>query len=160
MAGEIQDVQTSTFTVQNDNTEQQVYAFAVPANTVTGATLYRLALGGTVSARLVAPGTLTLRLKYGSSTVVIFSETMLTGVSSAAYLGELDIVLFPTGDVVLSGIFVQNAADVLSVSGPRISRGTGTENMTQDNLIRATAQFSAADTNNAFTRQLAILQKF
>lgn len=157
MAAAIQDFQFNPLVISNDNTEQVVYSATIPAFSVTTTYRYQIILGGVISTRAVLPGTLTLRIRLDTGVSVVVSETPLTGASNVRFNANLEAWFRADGNVGLSGFFVQNAGDLMTPSGARLGASATTVDVTQDNILTATIQFSTADPANTFTRGLAAL---
>jgi hypothetical protein len=155
----IKDVQFGPEHVSDDATEQTVYSFTLQANTVSGVSLYRLMLAGSVSSRAVLPGTITLRYKCAGLSASIVAETLLPGVTLSNFVANLDCWVVPGSPnvVVLGGIFSQNAADVFPIAGARSAGTGGVIDLSVDQIVSATIQFDTADPGTVFTRQVCAL---
>lgn len=154
----VSDVQFTPLTVANDDTEQQVYAFNVTGGSITTASRYQVVLSGVLSTRLLAPGTFTMRLRLGDSAVAtIVDESMVLGAANARYTANLEAWLRPDNAVGLGGFFAQHANDIFTTSGVRLSSAAASVDLSVDQLLSVSVQFSAADPDNSFTRALAAL---
>jgi hypothetical protein len=160
MAHEIIDFQGSAVTVANTNVETAVFNYTVLANSINTVSLYRLMLTGTLSSKLVTPGTITLRHKFGSLEVAVMTETPNVNLSGVGFICNLDCWIMPgsSANVVAVGGFVsQSGGDLFLPSGVRSSSAAAAKDLTVNNLITTTVQWQTADANNSFTRSIAAL---
>lgn len=158
MATDLEDTQTGVASWANTSAEEIVYGWSVPANFINQATLYRITMGGSISTRAALPGNLTVRLKCAGFTATIASEAMLASLSASNFASNFDCILFPDGRIALNGLVVQNASDIFTSAGPRIgSTGGAGVDLTIEQTIMVTIQFSTADTGNVFIRKLVTM---
>ena len=152
----VSDVQFSNITVTNDTGEQIVYAKTIPGGSITTATRYQVVLTGTISAA-AAPGNIAIRVNLGSASVDIVNEALLALSSNAHFTCNAEIWLRNDNVVGLGGFFAQNAAEIFTSSGVRLNSNASALNLTVDQLLTVTVQFSTADPANSFMRSLAAL---
>jgi len=157
MVHELRDFQSAPLSIASDATEQTVYSFTVAANSITTATLHRCMFSGKVSSKASAPGTLTVRAKFGATTTIVLAETLNLSALNSGFVANLDCWVLPSGVIAVGGFFAQSGADLFAVAGSRSQSATGAVDLTVDNIFAITAQFSVADVGNVFTRSIASL---
>lgn len=162
MSLDLVDFQGGTLTIANDSAEETLFSYTVPGGTLNHATLFQLQLIGTIATKLLAPGTITIRLKFGAIEAVVMAETLLANLSATFFNAILDVWVIP-GDpdrvVSAGGAFSQDRASLFSGAGANATMGNGTADLSIDNVLSATVQFSVANSANIFTRTLAALTR-
>ncbi len=159
MSSQLLDIQSSPFVISNDNTEQQIYGYTVYNGTVNAAKVLRVIFIGKLSTKTLAPGTITLKFKFGAIEVTVISETLLLGLTDKAFMIVLDCWLIPgtTDFALIDGSFTQDGADIFTPAGQRFNISSGAVNFGVNNLISVTIQFSVANANNSFERTMLAL---
>ena len=79
----------STVTVTNTTTETSIFSFSIPANTLGPNRLLRVNIGGTYLNNSGGIRTLTIRLKYGATTVASFARTITEVNPVAGFIFDL-----------------------------------------------------------------------
>lgn len=153
------DFQSAPLTIDTDNTEQPIYSWLVHGGTISQLTRHHLHMIGAISTKTLAPGSITLRLKFGALSVSIVADTVLAGAVGGRFIADLDCWFIPGGPdhVMLAGQFHENAAGVLTPTGSRSNSLSDVVDLSIDNYLTVTWQFSVAHAMNSLTRSLAVL---
>src|SRR5258706_16409596 len=159
MSSQLLDIQSSPFVISNDNTEQQIYGYTVYNGTVNAAKVLRVIFIGKLSTKTLAPGTITLKFKFGAIEVTVISETPLLGLTDKNFMIVLDCWLIPgtTDFVLIDGSFTQDGSSIFSPAGQRFNVNSGNVNFGINNTIGISVQFSVANAQNIFERTMLSL---
>lgn len=142
-------------TVVNSAAETAIYSFSIPGGTLSSGRILRCVVAGTILNNSGGGLVLTLRLKYGSTTIYADSPALFT--SSAVRMPfrlEFDIADTGASQQTLNGFFaIGNTSAVSTGYGDLASsaktfnpiHGTSAENEASALTLQATAQWSGAD---------------
>jgi hypothetical protein len=139
--------------VSNTTTETTVYTKSVPGNLLGTLNRARLQLFAQLSSVGLLPGTLTVRIYYGSAVIAILNAmTIASGLASAPVRIEGEVSgLGATNSQLLSGKYEDG-----SESG--LARGTGAIDSTAAQTLKVTVQFGTANAANVFVSDHCVLE--
>jgi hypothetical protein len=158
---------TSAFTLANSTTETQALVFSIPANFMAAGTTFLLSGFGVVSTVAATGGTVTWRVRIGSTTLTGNIATSLApataaGITTIAF--EL-MVLVTVRTAGASGTVIGNGSSSGNVgtAGALVYTGSGTTatvavDTTAAKLVELTAQWSAANASNTVTLHNASIE--
>jgi len=154
--------------VTNTTTETTVYTFTVPGATLGTTKALRLTLIGDHYNNDGADRTLTIRVKYGATTILsgVFTVTSVGGTNRLAILGEVMLVAANSATAqVASGDFLASnqgaAGGTMSVSGETIMTGINNavaEDSANALALTVTVQHGVASGNVNFRLHSAVLE--
>lgn len=157
-------VDASTVTVVSSTAETDLATVSLPANTLStgNAILMKIHLSQFIAQN---PGTCTIRLKYGSTTLASVVFAPAAGCSSMSAV--INAMLAANGATnaqkgtldIFGGLtpFMDNTAITRESRG--YGSGTATEDSTGALTLKITVQFSASTVNDTAVKQLAIFEK-
>lgn len=153
----VYDKSVSDTTVGNTITETSLYSKSISANDLASASGLRVRMAGTWLSNTAATRTLTLRFKFGATTITTF--TLSLPVAGATGTFEIEVLLFNTATnaqaVFEDARFVRSGA---VVDEGISSAGTAAEDTTGAKTFNVTAQWDAASANATLTKKMAIME--
>ncbi|MPZ13752.1 MAG: hypothetical protein GEU73_04910 [Chloroflexi bacterium] len=161
------DVVTSTTQVVNTTTETDLYSESIAGGDAEAGTVYRLWATGDVLNNSGGEVTYTLRVKFGTTTVL---ESAAIGYGDSANRAEwlLDVVLYAVSPSAqrLSGHFVPSASqgqswDQITGVVPRqlVGYGTATEDTSTAKTLAFTVEMGTANANADMRLHAAVLER-
>ena len=158
-------VQTADQTVTNTTTETTLFGTGTGSTTLASGVLagrtIRITLRGVMSTP-VTPGTLTIRVKVGSTTIATATASSLVGSSSNSQFRFETLIQNRTtgvsGTVVSSGTFSYQGASAVVVETLDNAGATATVDTTASNAINVTAQWDTADTGKIIKSVVATIE--
>lgn len=152
---------TGNLSVSTSNVETNLISVSVPGGTLSLSNGVRAVLN--ISSVLAsAGGTLTIRFKYGSTTLVTSADV---APSTAACSGWIEATLLATGSIatqegILNVFLQQEGRDNTGLRQTYdYGSGTSTENSASALNLVISAQFSVANANNFISMENAIIEK-
>lgn len=146
-------------TVVNTTTETTIFTFTIPANTLGTDNSTRLFIQGRVTDNTGGGAQLlTVRLKYGATTVATRIIESVTGITDQGY--PFMFALMADGATNAQEAMMKLQRDLASASTvpTNIARGTAAEDSTTALALAVTVQWDLADANLSYTMEHAVLE--
>lgn len=149
------DRSISDTNVNNDNTEQSLYSFTVPANTMGSAKGVRVRVYGTWRNHKGSTGIFTLKFKFGGTAGVTLSMSVTdSAAAESACPFVMEWLVYNTGTsaqtvMAKADFFRSNALEVMNQSFSTQAKDT-----TGDLVLELTEQMDAADTTFRITKKI------
>jgi len=151
-----QDRSTSQTSVTNTTTETTIYSYTVPGGTLGTSNMLRLTIWGQYLNNTGGARTLTIKVKYGATTVA--DETRATNADAANQDFKLEAFLMAAGATnSQKGGFVIHGANVNQIFS-NASYGTAAEDSTASKTLTVTVTHDSASANCTFNKEVAILE--
>lgn len=151
------DRANSDATVGNSTSEGTLYSKSIPANDLGTNRGLRLTVRGTLLQNSGSDKTLTIRLKFGATTLLTLAPVIGTNAGTDSF--SIDALIFNTTSNAQRG-----AMDFLLLRNEIVKdvsagyAGTAAEDTTAAKTLALTAQWSAAHASATLTKKLAILE--
>jgi len=159
LAAGLYDRANSDTTVGNTTTETTLYSKSVTANDLAATGGLRLTMTGTWLNNSGSGKTLTLRVKFGATTIFSYGFTLSSNASTGRF--EIGVTLFNTAtNAQVANIVAQyfrGGGSTTLVDGYR-NKTTAAEDTTASKTLSVTVQWDAAHANATTTKEMAFLE--
>lgn len=159
LAAGLYDRANSDTTVGNTTTETTLYSKSVTANDLAATGGLRLTMTGTWLNNSGSGKTLTLRVKFGATTIFSYGFTLSSNSSTGRF--EIGVTLFNTAtNAQVANIVAQyfrGGGSTTLVDGYR-NKTTAAEDTTASKTLSVTVQWDAAHANATTTKEMAFLE--
>lgn len=159
LAAGLYDRANSDTTVGNTTTETTLYSKSVTANDLAATGGLRLTMTGTWLNNSGSGKTLTLRVKFGATTIFSYGFTLSSNSSTGRF--EIGVTLFNTAtNAQVANIVAQyfrSGGSTTLVDGYR-NKTTAAEDTTAAKTLSVTVQWDAAHANATTTKEMAFLE--
>ena len=159
LAAGLYDRANSDTTVGNTTTETTLYSKSVTANDLAATGGLRLTMTGTWLNNSGSGKTLTLRVKFGATTIFSYGFTLSSNSSTGRF--EIGVTLFNTAtNAQVANIVAQyfrGGGSTTLVDGYR-NKTTAAEDTTSAKTLSVTVQWDAAHANATTTKEMAFLE--
>jgi hypothetical protein len=153
------DTSVATATISNSAVETTIYSYSVPGNTLSTNKILKIIVSGTYLNNSGANRTVTVRLKYGATTII----SAVTGnIGTSATTGEFYYVFYLNAagatnsqEATFEGRHTSGGGTALTFG----DTGTAAIDSTSAQTLLVSAQLSAATATQTYTKKFAITQQ-
>lgn len=137
--------------------EQDLYRFTIPAGMISGNGVIYLQMWGTFTTALSILGTLTVRVYYGTTPLIVTNGiSLLASLTAAPFRIETRVMASTTTSELMVGYWLCDSLGNADKIHEKLA--TIASNTAASNDLAVTVQFSAITTGASFTRLYAKLQ--
>lgn len=136
-------------------------AYTIDANTLHAEQTLRLVASGVYGSKAIAPGNLTLRLKFGATVLAAATIALVTSLTNRAFSISADLIvrtIGATGTIEVQGIVTVFTAAGVAVLYELVNTGTITIDTTAGADLGISAQFDTSDAANTITQRVLIVE--